>query len=34
MGKELEAPRDAPIIEFMEWLVNELAAMNGHMTVG
>ena len=34
MGEESEAPRDAPIIEFMEWLVNELAVMNDHMTVG
>ena len=34
MGKESEAPCDAPIVDFMEWLVNELATVSDYMTVG
>ena len=34
VGEELEAPCDAPVVNFMEWLVNELATMSDYMTVG
>jgi hypothetical protein len=34
MGEETEAPRDAPIVDFMEWLANELATVSDYMTVG
>ena len=34
MGEESEAPRDAPIVDFMEWLANELATVSDYMTVG
>ena len=27
MGEESEAPRDSPVVDFMEWLANELATM-------
>jgi predicted nucleic acid-binding Zn-ribbon protein len=28
VDEESEAPHDVPIVEFMEWLMNELAVMN------
>ena len=34
IGKESKAPRDAPVVDFMEWLVNELATMSDYMTIG
>ena len=34
MGEESEAPRDALIVDFMEWLANELATMSDYMTIG
>ena len=34
VGKEAKAPSDAPIVDFMEWLTNELATMSDYMTVG
>jgi hypothetical protein len=34
VGEESEAPRDAPIVDFMEWLANELATMNDYLTIG
>jgi hypothetical protein len=34
VGEETEAPRDAPVVDFMEWLVNELATVSDYMTVG
>ena len=34
MGKESEAPRDALVADFMEWLANELATMSDYMTIG
>ena len=33
MGKESEAPRDALVADFMEWLANELATMSDYMTI-
>jgi hypothetical protein len=33
VGEESEAPRDAPVVDFMEWLENELAIMSNHMTI-
>ena len=33
IGEESKAPRDAPIVDFMEWLVNELATMSDYMTI-
>ena len=33
MGKEAEAPSDTPIVDFMEWLANELATMSDYMTI-
>ena len=33
MGKEAKAPSDAPIVDFMEWLTNELATMSDYMTI-
>lgn len=34
VGEETEMPRDPPIVDFMEWLSNELATVNDYMTVG
>ena len=34
MGEEMEAPSDAPIVDFMEWLANEPTTMSDYMTVG
>jgi len=34
VGEELEAPRDAPIVDFMKWLANELATVSDYMTIG
>jgi hypothetical protein len=34
VGGESEAPRDAPVVDFMEWLANELATVNDYMTIG
>ena len=34
MGKESEAPCDAPIVDFMEWPVNELDTVSDYMTIG
>ena len=34
VGEESKAPRDAPIIDFMEWLANELATVSDYMTIG
>ena len=34
VGEESETPRDAPVIDFMEWLANELATVSNYMTVG
>ena len=34
VGEEMEVPKDAPVVDFMEWLVNELATMSDYMTVG
>ena len=33
VGKEVMVPSDAPIIDFMEWLANELATVSDYMTV-
>ena len=33
VGEESEAPRDAPIVDFMEWLANELATMSDYKTI-
>ena len=33
MGEDMELPSDAPVVNFMEWLANELATMSD-MTVG
>ena len=34
VGEETEVPSDAPIVDFMEWLANELATVSDYMTVG
>ena len=34
MGEETEAPRDAPVVDFIEWLANELATVSDYMAVG
>lgn len=34
MGEEMEAPDDAPIVDFMEWLANELATVSDYKTIG
>lgn len=34
VGEEKEAPRDAPVEDFMTWLASELATINHYMTVG
>lgn len=34
MGEDTEVPKDAPVVDFMEWLVNELATMSDYMAVG
>ena len=34
IGEETKTPRDAPIVDFMKWLVNELATVNDCMIVG
>jgi hypothetical protein len=34
VGEETEAPSDALVVDFMEWLANELATMSDYMTVG
>ena len=31
---ETELPRDAPIVNFMGWLADELATLSDHMAVG
>jgi len=33
VGEEMELPSNAPIVDFMEWLVNELATLSD-MTIG
>jgi hypothetical protein len=34
VGEETEAPSNALVIDFMEWLENELAIMSNYMTIG
>jgi hypothetical protein len=34
VGEETEAPRNMPIVDFMEWLANELGTMNDNITIG
>ena len=34
VGEELEAPCDAPVLDFMEWLANELAIVSDYMSIG
>jgi hypothetical protein len=34
VGEELEVPREVSVVDFMEWLANELATMNDYMTTG
>ena len=34
MGEESEAPLDAPVVDFVEWLANELATANDYITIG
>jgi hypothetical protein len=29
VGEESETSRDAPVVDFMEWLANELATVKG-----
>lgn len=33
VGKEIEAPRDTPVVDFMEWLASELATVSDYMTI-
>ena len=33
VGEEIEEPSDAPVVNFLEWLANELATMTDYMTV-
>ena len=34
VGEETEAPSDEPVVDFMDWLANELATLGDHMVVG
>jgi len=34
VGEEKELPRDAPIVDFMGWLADELATLSDHMAIG
>ena len=34
VGEESKAPRDDLVVDFMEWLANELATVSDYMTVG
>ena len=34
IGKESKAPRDAPVVDFMEWLANQLDTVSDYMTTG
>ena len=34
MGEETKAPNDAPVVDFMVWLANELATVSDYMTIG
>jgi hypothetical protein len=34
MGEESEAPSDDPVVDFMDWLANELAIVRDYMTIG
>jgi len=34
VGEETEAPSDVPVVDFMEWLANELATVSDYMTIG
>ena len=34
VGVELEVPHDAPVVDFMEWLSNEMATVSDYMTIG
>ena len=34
VGEESEAPCDAHVVDFIEWLTNELATMIDYMTIG
>jgi hypothetical protein len=33
VGEETEAPSNAPVVDFMEWLENELAIVSDYMTI-
>jgi hypothetical protein len=34
VGEESEVPREAPVVDFMEWLANELTTVSDYMTIG
>lgn len=34
VDEESETPHDSPVIDFMEWLANDLATVSNYMTVG
>jgi hypothetical protein len=34
VGEESEVPHEAPVVDFMEWLVNELTTVSDYMTIG
>ena len=34
VSEESEEPHNAPVVDFMEWLANELATMSNYMTTG
>lgn len=34
VGEEMEAPRNAPVVDFMDLLANELATLSDYMAVG
>jgi len=33
VGEEMEAPSDAPIVDFMVWPMNELVTMGDYVTI-
>jgi hypothetical protein len=34
VGEESKVPHEAPVVDFMEWLVNELTTVSDYMTIG
>ena len=34
VDEKMEVPSDVPVVDFMEWLANELATVSDYMTIG